>query len=427
MTATTSTFDSLNLAEPLNQAIAELGFKHLTDIQDIALPATLAGEDIAAQGRTGTGKTAAFLITAIQHMLTNPPKKGRKGHHPRALIIAPTRELAVQIANDGKQLIKFTDLRLHAVFGGVDYEKQQKAFGDGVDILVGTPGRLIDFFRKKNYALNLTEFLIIDEADRMFDLGFIKDLRFLMRRLPHWSERQSLLFSATLSWRVMELAYEHMNNPRKIRAEEGKVSASGVEEILFHPAMDEKKPLMVHLLQKLHVQRGMVFANEKRTGESLARYIAHYGFAVGILSGDVPQRKRMSILKSFIEGELHLLVATDVASRGLHIDGVTHVFNYDLPEDAESYVHRIGRTARAGASGVAISFACERFCLGLPDIEALIAHSLPLESIEASMLDVGKVTHPDAQPEGLQKNPARRHNGDKTQSKSPRRRRPPRK
>jgi len=396
-------FNELTLPKPLQQAIAELGFTELTDVQQVALPLTLAGKDVAGQGRTGTGKTATFLISIINHLLTCAPKQGRTQQHPRALIVAPTRELIIQIFEDAKKLAKHTPLKLHAVYGGVDYEKQLKAFEQGVDILIGTPGRLIDYLKKRAYSLNKTEMLVIDEADRMFDLGFIRDLRFMLRRLPKYNERQSLMFSATLSHRVLELAYEHMNSPEKIRAEEGDITASGIEESLYHTGMDDKFPLLVHLLRESHVQRGMIFINEKRTGERVARNLARYGFKVGILSGDVRQKKRMRILEDFTHGQLQLLVATDVASRGLHIDSVTHIFNYDLPEDAENYVHRIGRTARAGASGVAVSFSCERFCFGLPDIEAYISRTIPLKSIEPSMLDIGKPSQPEATADGLKK------------------------
>ncbi|HKI61205.1 MAG TPA: DEAD/DEAH box helicase [Mariprofundaceae bacterium] len=398
-----TSFNELNLPESLMQGINDLGFTTLTDVQQIALPLTLAGKDVAGQGRTGTGKTATFLITIINRLLSSPPKEGRGLEHPRAIIIAPTRELVLQIANDAKALAKHTGLKLHLVFGGVDYEKQRKDFELGVDILIGTPGRLIDYLKKHVYSLKKAEMLVIDEADRMFDLGFIKDLRFMLHRLPKYNERQSLLFSATLSHRVLELAYEHMNNPEKLRAEEGDITASGVVESVYHTGMDEKLPLLVHLLRQSSVERGMIFINEKRTGERVARNLARYGFSVGILSGDVRQAKRMRILQDFGNGKLQLLVATDVASRGLHVDGVTHVFNYDLPEDAENYVHRIGRTARAGATGTAISFSCERFCFGMPDIEAYINHSIPLKHIEPSMLDIGKPTHPDATAEGLGK------------------------
>jgi len=396
-------FSELNLPQALQQGIDDLGYTDLTDVQEKALPITLSGQDVAAQGRTGTGKTATFLITAMTRLLREPPKKGRTKTHPRALIIAPTRELVGQIFDDAKKLAKHSDLKLHAVFGGVDYEKQMKAFDSGVDILVGTPGRLIDYLKKRVYSLELTEMLVIDEADRMFDLGFIKDLRFMLRRLPKFNERQSLMFSATLSHRVLELAYEHMNSPQKLRAEDGDITASGIEEWMYHTSMEDKFPLLVHLLRTHTVKRGMIFINEKRTGERVARNLARYGFRLGILSGDVRQKKRMRILEDFISGKLQLLVATDVASRGLHIDNVTHVFNYDLPEDAENYVHRIGRTARAGASGVAISFSCERFCFGLPDIEAYIKRSIPLQAIEPEMLDIGKPTDPQATAEGLGK------------------------
>ncbi|PIX54174.1 MAG: RNA helicase [Zetaproteobacteria bacterium CG_4_9_14_3_um_filter_54_145] len=396
-----TTFQELNLPETLQQGIDAMGFTTMTDVQQAALPITLAGKDVAGQGRTGTGKTATFLITAINRLLSTPAKAGRKHNYPRALVIAPTRELVIQISADAEKLAKFTDLKIHTVYGGVDYEKQLKGFDDGVDILIGTPGRLIDYLKKHAYELKLTEMLVIDEADRMFDMGFIKDLRFMMRRMPRFDERQSLMFSATLSHRVMELAYEHMNQPEKLRAEEGNITASGIVESMYHTGMDDKLPLLIHLLRESNVERGMIFINEKRTGERLARNLAHYGFAVGILSGDVRQVKRVRILEDFTKGKLNLLVATDVASRGLHIDGVTHVFNYDLPEDAENYVHRIGRTARAGAKGTAVSFSCERFCFGLPDIEAYVERSIPLLNITSEMLEVGKPTHMDAHAEGM--------------------------
>ncbi len=411
-----TTFTELNLPKTLQQGIDELGYTELTPVQQIALPISLAGKDVAGQGRTGTGKTATFLITIFNRLLSQPAKDGRTGQHPRAVVIAPTRELVIQIGEDAKKLAKHTDLKLHTVYGGVDYEKQRKAFDDGVDILIGTPGRLIDYLKKNCYRLNKTEIMVLDEADRMFDLGFIKDIRFMLRRLPKYHERQALLFSATLSHRVMELAYEHMNNPEKLRAEEGELTASGITESLYHTAMEDKLPLLIYLLRQDNVERGMVFINEKRDGERVARQLAKYGFKVGILSGDVRQKKRMRILEDFSQGKLHLLVATDVASRGLHIDGVTHVFNYDLPDDAENYVHRIGRTARAGSTGTAISFACERFCFGLPDIEAYIKRSIPLKTIPDEALDMGKPTHPDATAEGLKnEDRAARHDKPKHQ------------
>jgi len=397
----TTEFSDLNLPKALERATHDLGYDTLTSVQKIAFPITLAGHDIAGQGRTGTGKTATFLITAIKRLIETPAKAGRKTNQPRVLVIAPTRELVIQIASDAVNLTKYTNINVHAVYGGVDYEKQQQPFETGVEILIGTPGRLIDFHKKNCYDLRAVDVMVLDEADRMFDLGFIKDLRFLLNRLPKYDERQSLMFSATLSHRVMELAYDHMNNPKKIRAEEGDLTAATIVESMYHTAMEEKLPLLIHLLREVDVQRGMVFINEKRTGEKLAAQLAKYGFKVGIISGDVQQRKRMKILEMFTQGELKLLIATDVASRGIHVDAVSHVFNYDLPEDAESYVHRIGRTGRAGAAGIAISFACERYCFEVPAIEEFIKHSIPVKEITPDMLVLGEMTDKDAKAEGL--------------------------
>jgi len=394
-------FTALGLPNALLHAIDDLGYTELSAVQKIAFPITMAGKDIAGQGRTGTGKTATFLITALKRLIETPAKEGRKTNQPRVLVIAPTRELVIQIANDAVNLTKHTNINVHAVFGGVDYEKQQKPFETGVEILIGTPGRLIDFHKKHCYDLKAIDVMVLDEADRMFDLGFIKDLRFLLNRLPKYDERQSLMFSATLSHRVMELAYDHMNNPEKVQAETGDITAASIVESMYHTAMDEKLPLLINLLRGQKVERGMVFINEKRTGEKLARNLAKHGFNVGIISGDVQQRKRMKILEMFTKGELKLLIATDVASRGIHVDDITHVFNYDLPEDAESYVHRIGRTGRAGADGVAISFACERYCFEVPAIEAYIKKSIPVMEIKPDMIVLGEPTDPDAKAEGL--------------------------
>ncbi len=408
-------FTTLGLPNALLHAIDDLGYTELSAVQKIAFPITMAGKDIAGQGRTGTGKTATFLITAIKNIIENPAKAGRKTNQPRVLVIAPTRELVIQIASDAVKLTKYTNINVHAVFGGVDYEKQQRPFETGVEILIGTPGRLIDFHKKHCYDLKAVDVMVLDEADRMFDLGFIKDLRFLLRRLPKYDERQSLMFSATLSHRVMELAYEHMNNPEKVQAETGDITAASIVESMYHTAMDEKLPLLIYLLRNMDVQRGMVFINEKRTGEKLAADLAKHGFKVGIISGDVQQRKRMKILEMFTKGELKLLIATDVASRGIHVDDITHVFNYDLPEDAESYVHRIGRTGRAGADGVAISFACERYCFEVPAIEAYIKKSIPVKEITPEMIKLEKPSNPTAKAEGLKAGDAaeKRHDNRK--------------
>jgi ATP-dependent RNA helicase RhlB len=300
--------------------------------------------------------------------------------------VAPTRELAIQIHKDAAVLGRHTGLRLGVVFGGTDYDKQRKQLQDGLDILIGTPGRIIDYFKQQVYDLRHCQVLVLDEADRMFDLGFIADIRFIMRRLPDPERRQSMLFSATLSQRVLELAYEHMNNPELVRIEPDKVTIDRVRQVIYFPSMAEKIPLLIGLLRQTEAHRTMVFVNTRRMCERLESSLRANGFAAQAISGDVPQPKRLKFLRQFHEGELAVLIATDVASRGLHIPDVSHVFNYDLPQDAADYVHRIGRTARAGADGDAISFGCEEYAVGLPDIEAYIGHKIPVESVDPALL-----------------------------------------
>jgi ATP-dependent RNA helicase RhlB len=276
------------------------------------------------------------------------------------------------------------------VFGGADYEKQRIALENGVDILIGTPGRLIDYFKQNIFTLNKIEVIVLDEADRMFDLGFIKDIRYVLRRLPPAEQRLNLMFSATLNQRVLELAYEHMNEPTAVRIEPEKLTVDKVTQIVYFPANSEKAPLLIHLLKSMGAVRTMVFVNTKREAEYLARLIEHNDLQASAISGDVPQKKRMRMLKDFQSGDLAVLVATDVASRGLHVPNVSHVINYDLPQDAEDYVHRIGRTARAGATGDAISFACETYAFTLPEIEDFISHRIPTGAINADELPVIK-------------------------------------
>ncbi|MCG8428318.1 MAG: ATP-dependent RNA helicase RhlB [Chromatiales bacterium] len=379
-------FDSLKLHEKLLQGIEKTGFSTCTPIQAETLPLALDGKDVAGQAQTGTGKTAAFLLATFQKLLTSEPDEQRKPNQPRALILAPTRELAIQIHKDAEALGEFSGQRLGLVYGGTGYDKQRKQLEAGVDILIGTPGRLIDYFKQKIFDLRAIEAIVLDEADRMFDLGFIKDIRFLLRRCPPPTKRLGLLFSATLSYRVTELAYEHMNNPQTVEVEPDKVTADKVQQRCYMTANEEKVPLLIGLIRKLEPPRSIVFVNTKRTADDIWGYLEGNGLKAAILSGDVPQRKRMKLLLQFQSGELPILVATDVAARGLHIPDVSHVFNYDLPEDAEDYVHRIGRTARAGASGEAISFACETYAFSLPDIEEYIGHRLPMDSVQDDML-----------------------------------------
>jgi ATP-dependent RNA helicase RhlB len=368
-------FDSLPLHPALLASIRHLGFDHCTPIQAATLPRALAGEDLAGQAQTGTGKTAAFLLATLNQLLTREPGEG--GPRPRALILAPTRELAIQIYKDALGLSGDSGLRITVVYGGTGYESQRNAVAEGVDVLIGTPGRLIDYFKQGVYTLKGIEVLVLDEADRMFDLGFIADLRYLLRRMPPPSARSNYLFSATLSHRVLELAYEHMNNPQRVEIEPERVTAEGVRQALLHVANEDKLPMLVALLRQHPPTRTMVFVNTKRNAEEVERGLNANGLQARTLSGDVPQNKRERLLQDFKDGELPVLVATDVAARGLHIPDVTHVINFDLPQDPEDYVHRIGRTARAGTEGDAISLCCETYVYSLPEIEKLIGKRIP--------------------------------------------------
>ena len=368
------------------QGLEEAGFIRCTPIQAMTLPATLEGKDIAGQAQTGTGKTAAFLVAAYNRLLNQPAMPQRRAEDPRMVVLAPTRELAVQIEKDARQIGANTDIRLALIYGGVDYEKQRATLQAGVDLIIATPGRLIDYIKQDVVSFRAIELMIMDEADRMFELGFIKDIRYLLRRMPDASERQNLLFSATLSNRVLELAYEHMNDPEKMVVESEKITASSVAQCVYFPATEEKLPLLLGLLSRMEADRSMVFVNTKWACERVALTLERAGYKVGVLSGDVPQKKRESLLRRFVQGELELLVATDVAARGLHIPEVSHVYNFDLPFDQEDYVHRIGRTARLGAKGDAISFACDEYAMGLPDIETFIDQKIPVEKITAELL-----------------------------------------
>jgi len=380
-------FDSFDLDSAILQGLADAGFSHCTPIQAQTLPLALSGQDVAGQAQTGTGKTAAFLVAAMQHLLTHPPAEQREGaRQPRVVILAPTRELAVQIHKDAEVIGRHTDFRLGLVFGGTGYQQQRDDLAAGVDILIGTPGRLIDYYKQRVFDFNSVQVVVLDEADRMFDLGFIKDIRYLLRRMPDPDHRQGMLFSATLSYRVTELAYEHMNNPVAVAIEADKVTADKVTQVSYMTANDEKIPLLIGLLRQLEARRTMVFVNTKREAERVWGFLQGNGYPSALLTGDVPQRKRLKLLKDFQEGALPVLVATDVAARGLHIPDVSHVINFDLPDDAEDYVHRIGRTARAGASGDAISFACERYAFCMPDIEKYIGHRIDIGSITAELL-----------------------------------------
>ncbi len=365
-------------------ALDSKGFEFCTPIQAKTLPYTLAGQDIAGQAQTGTGKTLAFLVATFHHLLSHeiPTQKNQ----PRALILAPTRELAVQIASDASILTQYSDLRLALAYGGDGYDKQLQEIERGVDILIGTTGRVIDYVKQGVINLDKIQVVVLDEADRMFDLGFIKDIRYLMRKCPKPDERLTMLFSATLSHRVRELAFEDMHNAEYVEIEPLQRTGHRIKEELFYPSNEDKMALLLTLMEEEWPDRCIVFANTKHKCEEIWSYLSADGHRVGLLTGDIPQKKRLALLDSFTQGELDILVATDVAARGLHIPDVTHVFNYDLPDDREDYVHRIGRTGRAGESGVSISFACERYAVNLPAIEEYIGHPIPVSQYDNSVL-----------------------------------------
>ncbi|WP_027158661.1 ATP-dependent RNA helicase RhlB [Methylobacter luteus] len=410
---TNTRFSNLELSDSILQGLKEAGFNHCTPIQDKALPLLLRDKDIAGQAQTGTGKTATFLLATFQRLINDASEKIK---NPRAIILAPTRELAIQIHKDAQLLGRHLNLKLALIYGGTDYQKQLDSLKASVDIIIGTPGRIIDFYKQNAFTLDNVQVSVMDEADRMFDLGFIKDIRYLLRRMPAPEKRLNMLFSATLSYKVTELAYEHMNNPILIRIETEEVTSKAIQQSAFCPSNEQKIPLLLGILNKHQPQRSIIFVNTKRCAEQLNDYLNANGYKTAALSGDVPQEKRQRLLNDFQENRITLLIATDVAARGLHIADVSHVFNYDLPQDVEDYVHRIGRTARFGASGEAISFICEEYAYSMPDIEAYIGQKVPIKPITADLLAAEVI-----KPERKSRAPAQEKRPDQ---KRPRPRRP---
>ncbi len=421
-------FESLPLPKQVLQGIREANFETCTPIQSKSLPITLKNKDLAGQAQTGTGKTAAFLITLFTRLLENntPPTKGKVG--PRALIIAPTRELAMQIERDALLLGKHCPFRTVCVIGGVDYEKQKNQIKAGVDILIATPGRLIDFYKQKFFSLKVVEVLVVDEADRMFDMGFIADLRYLFRACPPYNKRQAMLFSATLNHRVMELCYEHMNNPVKVTIEPEKAVVDEVTQMLYHVGQHEKFNLLLGLIKQEAGEKVLIFCNTKIEAERLEWKLNHNGFDAGQISGDLHQRARIRVLQKFQEGTLDILIATDVASRGLHIDNITHVINYDLPQDAEDYVHRIGRTARAGNQGTAITLCCENFAQHLDRVEDYLKDKIPVAWAGEELFLEARAGKPPPRKRrnGAPKSKPKKQDGRRRNAESPSRRRRPR-
>ncbi|MDH2997924.1 RNA helicase [Pasteurellaceae bacterium LFhippo2] len=371
-------------------ALDSKGFEFCTPIQAKTLPYTLIGQDIAGQAQTGTGKTLAFLVATFNHLLKHDVST--QANQPRALILAPTRELAVQIGSDAELLVKHSGLNIALAYGGDGYDKQLQEIQKGVDVLIGTTGRVIDYVKQGIINLDKIQVVVLDEADRMFDLGFIKDIRYLMRKCPKPEQRLTMLFSATLSHRVRELAFEDMHNAEYVEIEPLQRTGHRIKEELFYPSNEDKMALLLTLMEEEWPDRCIVFANTKHKCEEVWNYLSADGHRVGLLTGDIQQKKRLALLDSFTQGDLDILVATDVAARGLHIPDVTHVFNYDLPDDREDYVHRIGRTGRAGESGVSISFACERYAVNLPAIEEYIGHPIPVSQYDSeSLVELPKV------------------------------------
>lgn len=379
-----TTFESLALHESLLTGLKEAGFDRCTPIQAATLPLALQRKDIAGQAQTGTGKSAAFLLACMHLLMTTPVSADKRG--PWAIALAPTRELALQIHKDAVRLGWFTGMEFACIYGGTGYESQRKTLEAGADIVIGTPGRIIDFYKQGVFSLDNIEVCILDEADRMFDMGFIADIRYLLRRMPPPDKRLNLLFSATLSERVRELAYEHMNEPEAVTIESETITADRVRQQLYHVQNTDKIPLLLGILAKLEATRTLIFVNTKRDADKVTGYLRGNDIKAAVISGDIAQNKREQLLGEFQDGKLPVLVATDVAARGLHIPEVSHVINYDLPQDAEDYVHRIGRTARAGAAGDAISFACESYVYSLPDIEQYIEQKIPAEMAPETLM-----------------------------------------
>ncbi|BES71088.1 ATP-dependent RNA helicase RhlB [Marinobacter nanhaiticus D15-8W] len=371
-------FTEFNLDGKLQKAIQGIGFEFCTPIQAETLPLTLEGHDLIGQAQTGTGKTAAFLITAIQRMLQSPiPFEERYASEPRVLALAPTRELALQIAKDAEQLCAHTGHNVVTVLGGMNYDKQRDQLrNEVVDILVATPGRLIDFLGSQDVFLDQLDLLIIDEADRMLDMGFIPDVKRIIRKCTPKDERQTLLFSATFNQDVLNLASMWTRSAEFVEIEPEQKTAERVEQTVYMVGEDEKLRVLVNYIQRPEVDKAIIFANRRDQCRDLEEDLRRQGVSTALLSGEIAQNKRLRTLDKFKNGSIKALVATDVAGRGIHVSGVTHVFNYNLPENAEDYVHRIGRTGRAGQHGVSISFASEDDAFSLPAIESYIGQKL---------------------------------------------------
>lgn len=353
-------FQDLDIAPEILHAISDLGFKYCTQVQAETLPNSLNGNDVTAQAQTGTGKTAAFLITIFNKILKNPLEEKRRPGTPRALILAPTRELVLQIEKDARGLGKYVPCHILALLGGIGYGRQQKELHEkSNDILICTPGRLIDFMRKRLVNLSKVEILIIDEADRMLDMGFIADVKKIVMSTPPKSKRQTMFFSATMTGDVKYLAGSWTREAFEVNVTPEEVTVQTIQQITYITTVEEKPTLLYNIIMQKNLDRVLIFVNRRVEARKLKDTFETYGIKTALLSGEVEQTQRIKRLEAFRNGEVRVLVATDVASRGIHVEGISHVINYNMPDDIEEYVHRIGRTGRAGASGISINFADE--------------------------------------------------------------------
>ncbi|MFT4998689.1 MAG: ATP-dependent RNA helicase RhlB [Flavobacteriales bacterium] len=381
-------FHDFDLPVPLMRAIADLGFQYCSPIQAEVLPHTLDGFDAIGKAQTGTGKTAAFLITIINDLLNNPIEEERYAGEPRALIIAPTRELVVQIGEDAKKLCKYLDINTEVLIGGTDFNKQQERIERRVvDIVVATPGRLLDFERRGFLHLDLVEALVLDEADRMLDMGFIPDVKRIIRSTPPKTHRQTLLFSATFNQDVLNLSHQWTNEPVMIEIEPESVATDTVVQKVYMVSEGDKLKVLKNILATDEVESAIVFSNRRDSTRRIFERLQRTGLKVGMLSGEVPQQKRTRTLEDFKSGKINVLIATDVAGRGIHVDNISHVINYDVPDDPEDYVHRIGRTGRAGATGISITFAGEGDAFAIPDLEKMLGRKLPYQHPPEELLN----------------------------------------
>jgi len=367
-------FKKLKLKKNLLRGISKAGFSETMPVQEETFAYTLKGKDVFVQSQTGTGKTAAFLITIFQLLLEKYPKKTGK-----ALIIVPTRELATQIETETKLIGKYLDFVIGSFYGGVGYTQQESLIKKGVNIIIGTPGRLIDFNQSGKLDFSDIDFLVIDEADRLLDMGFLPDIKKMLKKMTPCSKRHTMLFSATLNYRVRNLAWEFMNEPVEIKITPDQLTVDKISQDLYHVGKDEKMNLLLGILKKEITKNALIFTNTKHAAFEVAKRLECNGHMCDFIIGDLPQKKRHRKIEDLKSGKIQFLVATDVAARGLHIDSLKLVINYDLPEDCENYVHRIGRTARAGKSGQAISFACEKYVYNLEAIESFINMKINVE------------------------------------------------